>query len=157
MVDLKASNLKLQQRSRNIIRKISGSSCPSTDAEIDSLLARCDGSVKLALATIALGSEPEDARNRLELAGGKLATVLADAAKSVADETETANLDDAAKAIINDPLVMYVDGGGTKCAAVVMNSRGDFGDGEAGSCNVLVYNSSSAPKFSHKKFPWLIL
>lgn len=141
MVDLKASNLKLKQRSRNIIRKISGSSCPSTDEEIDAILARCDGSVKLALATITLGSEPEDARKQLELADGKLSTVLANAAKSVSDKIEDANFDQAAKDIISDPLVMYIDGGGTKCAAVVMNSQGEFGEGEAGSCNVLVYTS----------------
>lgn len=131
-----------------MIRIILGSSCPSTDEELDYVLTRCDGSVKLSIATIALGSKPEDAQKALDLGDGKLATVLANAAKSVSDGIENSNLDQAAKDIISDPLVMYVDGGGTKCAAVVMNPQGDFGEGEAGSCNVLVYNFFSAPAFS---------
>ncbi|EFW14569.1 N-acetylmuramic acid 6-phosphate etherase [Coccidioides posadasii str. Silveira] len=76
MVDLEASNLELEQRSLNIIRKLSASSCPSTDAELDARLACREGSVKLALAALALEITPEEARRRLEAANGCHAGVL---------------------------------------------------------------------------------
>ncbi|PGH01137.1 N-acetylmuramic acid 6-phosphate etherase [Helicocarpus griseus UAMH5409] len=130
MVDLKASNLKLQQRSRNIIKKLSGFSCPSTDEEIDDILRRCDGSVKLALATLAIGSTVDDARRQLEAAGGKLTEVLKHKSQQ-RFKTDGGNVTPPG----NTPLVMYVDGGGTKCAAVVLGQDGKIGKGEAGPCN----------------------
>ncbi|KAK2839339.1 hypothetical protein FQN49_006238 [Arthroderma sp. PD_2] len=141
MVDVKTSNLKLQQRSRNIIRKLSGSSCPHTDKGIDGLLNQCDGSVKLALATLALNSTPEYASNKLEASGGKLSAIM------TADPSPTKDTDNirhlgfahspkTEHTLIPNSFVLYVDGGGTKCRAMVLDSRADKGEGEAGPCNV---------------------
>ncbi|KAK2782888.1 hypothetical protein FQN52_000528 [Onygenales sp. PD_12] len=132
MVDLKSSNLKLEQRARNIIKKVSGTSCPSTDAEIDALLKKCNGSVKLALATLALGSTVEEAQQRLESGGGKLSDVL----KQKSQESTQQNATKVTVSRTSIPLVMYVDGGGTKCAATVVGPNGEIGEGEAGPCNV---------------------
>jgi N-acetylmuramic acid 6-phosphate etherase len=49
IVDLAASNLKLKQRSRNILRSLSGNCCSSSDNELDCLLVRCNQSVKSAI------------------------------------------------------------------------------------------------------------
>ena len=132
MVDLKASNLKLQQRSRNIIRKLGGAACPSTDAEVDTLLAESNGSVKLVLAALGLGTAVEEARKRLNDAGGSLSSVL----KSKNEEIPT-----VVPVPTSHPgcgLVLYIDGGGTKCAAVIMDRDSRIGEGEAGPCNMCV-------------------
>ena len=145
MVDLKASNLKLRLRSRNIIRKISAQSRSLTDAEIDDLLASCHGSVKLSLATLALGSTPEYAREMLEgYAGGKLHDVLQNAAaKGSGTQPNGIPTPGEVSTREGQRLVMYVDGGGSKCAATVINSDGKIGKGEAGPCNVYVDAKSS--------------
>ncbi|KAK2753614.1 hypothetical protein FQN54_007391 [Arachnomyces sp. PD_36] len=131
MVDLKASNLKLQQRSRNIIRKLGGPACPTTDAEIDALLASCNGSVKLVLATLGLEVTVDEARERLDDAGGSLSSVLKSKNQEVAKYQD-------------DEMVLYVDGGGTKCAAVIMGRDSRIGEGEAGPCNVVDISLDSA-------------
>ncbi|QVM12323.1 hypothetical protein D8B26_006954 [Coccidioides posadasii str. Silveira] len=126
MVDLEASNLELEQRSLNIIRKLSASSCPSTDAELDARLACREGSVKLALAALALEITPEEARRRLEAANGCHAGVLTGRLKPGGITPHEKG----------PPLAMYVDGGGTKCAAVVVTREGRMAKGCAGPCNV---------------------
>ena len=131
MVDLKASNLKLEQRSRNIIRKLGGPACPAMDSEIDALLVACGRSVKLALATLALGVTPEEARKQLEVGGGKLATVLQ---SSTVGQSRANGTSEGLPGEI-PPLVIYIDGGGSKCAATVVSSHGQVGEGEAGPCN----------------------
>lgn len=137
MVDLKASNLKLQQRSRNIIRKLGGTACPSTDAELDALLQSCNGSVKLVLATLGLETTVDEAQKRLNEAGGSLSSVLKSRNQDVAKNHE------------DDEMVLYVDGGGTKCAAVIMGRDARIGEGEAGPCNVSVF---CLPSFLHSTF-----
>ncbi|KAM5438302.1 putative N-acetylmuramic acid 6-phosphate etherase [Microsporum ferrugineum] len=136
MVDVKTSNLKLQQRSRNIIRKLSGASSPSAIEDIDDLLHKCNGSVKLALATLALGSSPEYARNKLEISGGKLSAIMTADTKSGADRRGIKRVNATQSTVISEKLVLYVDGGGTKCRAIVINSLSQLGEGEAGPCNV---------------------
>ncbi|KAF3481691.1 N-acetylmuramic acid 6-phosphate etherase [Arthroderma uncinatum] len=141
MVDVKTSNLKLQQRSRNIIRKLSGSSCPSTDTEIDDLLCRCDGSVKLALATLALSSTPEYARRKLEASSGKLSAIMrADAnpahSLNAIGHSNSVHLSMAEPNDVPYSFVLYVDGGGTKCRAMIVRTHLERGVGEAGPCNV---------------------
>lgn len=95
MVDVKATNLKLQERSRRIIREVAGDSLFTCDKDgnldkqahlvlrneqgdqrLDQLLEICDGSVKLAIAVAKTGMDPESAKLELEVAGGVLNTVL---------------------------------------------------------------------------------
>lgn len=129
MIDLKATNEKLQQRARNIVRTICGSSSRESDEELDLLLEKCKGSVKLAVATILLDLPAHEAAGRLEAAGGVLAKVLKP--KNVAASNSLGTNGD-----LPNNFVLCVDGGGSKCAAVLLGPNGQEGRGEAGECNV---------------------
>jgi N-acetylmuramic acid 6-phosphate etherase len=129
MIDLRATNKKLQQRSRNMIRVLCGPSSPESDDELDHVLETCNGSVKLAVATILLQISASEATERLGAAGGVLGKVL----KPNNDITPTSI------EVNKDPLdgfVLCVDGGGSKCAAVLLGPNGQESRGEAGECNV---------------------
>ena len=72
MVDLRATNVKLKDRSIRIVSGITG-----LDRErAESLLARCDGEVKTAIVSQALGVEKIEAQLRLKVAGGRLRTAI---------------------------------------------------------------------------------
>ena len=72
MVDLRATNVKLKDRSIRIVSGITG-----LDRErAESLLARCDGEVKTAIVSQALGVEKIEAQRRLKFAGGRLRTAI---------------------------------------------------------------------------------
>jgi N-acetylmuramic acid 6-phosphate etherase len=72
MVDLRATNQKLQDRSERILVEV---------LELDRerarmLLAQAGGSVKTAIAMYWTGSDPEAARGKLREAGGRLGSIL---------------------------------------------------------------------------------
>lgn len=72
MVDLRATNLKLKDRSERILMEVL-----EVDRETASdLLRGADGSVKTAIAMHWIGSSAAEAGRRLEAAGGRLAGVL---------------------------------------------------------------------------------
>ena len=72
MVDLRATNVKLKDRSIRIVSGITG-----LDRErAESLLARCDGEVKTAIVSQALGVEKIEAQLRLKVAGGRLRAAI---------------------------------------------------------------------------------
>jgi N-acetylmuramic acid 6-phosphate etherase len=129
MIDVKATNKKLQQRARNIIRAICGPSSPKSDDELDRTLESCNGSVKLAVATILLQTSAQEAAKRLDAAQGVLAEVLK--TKGTATPTLVEVISDSSR-----EFVLCVDGGGSKCAAVLLGRNGEEGRGEAGECNV---------------------
>ena len=125
MVDLKATNLKLKQRAKNILRYIGGAACTQSDEELEAVLEECRGSVKLAAATIVLGIPVADAEERLQKNKGVLARVFeAEAAKQ-------AQQDDKDKG-----LFLCVDAGGTSCKAVIRTRDGHSSMGVSGPCNV---------------------
>ncbi|KAH9224995.1 putative glucokinase regulator family protein [Leptodontidium sp. 2 PMI_412] len=124
MIDVKSSNLKLQQRSKNIVRTICGERSPASDEDLNVLLAACGGSVKLAVANILLDVSIPEAKKRLADAGGILADVLQNS-KSQVSQPITAG-----------EYVLCVDGGGSKCGAVLLGKNEEYGVGEAGECNV---------------------
>ena len=68
MVDLRATNVKLKDRSIRIVSGITG----LDRQQAESLLARCDGEVKTAIVSQALGVEKIEAQERLKAAGGRL-------------------------------------------------------------------------------------
>ena len=68
MVDLRATNVKLKDRSIRIVSGITG----LDRQRAESLLARCDGEVKTAIVSQALGVEKIEAQERLKAAGGRL-------------------------------------------------------------------------------------
>ena len=76
MVDVKATNEKLQARCLNILREI----FPETDTEkLAQALASANGSVKLAAVIIRTGLPVEDARAVLERNDGHLRRVFGEA------------------------------------------------------------------------------
>lgn len=129
MVDLIASNQKLKQRSRNILRKVSKRCSSMTDQELDDLLARCDSRVKVALVVAEKGISVEESREQLEAAQGVLAKVIA-IEKAVQVKKPLVN------GFKHHRTVLCIDGGGSKCAAVVGDSSGNIGRGVSGPCNL---------------------
>ena len=72
MVDLRATNVKLQDRSERILMEV----LDLTRAEAAALLGSAGGSVKTAIAMYWTDSSAEEARHRLQEAEGRLAGVL---------------------------------------------------------------------------------
>ncbi|KAH8812483.1 putative glucokinase regulator family protein [Xylogone sp. PMI_703] len=129
MVDLKATNKKLLQRSRNIVRTICGISSPGSDEEIDALLRTCNGSVKLAVATILLQTSVSDAAAHLKGSDNVLAAALSNIKSSLTGIIENGREH-------GQEYALCVDVGGSKCAAVLLGKNGEEGKGEASGCNV---------------------
>lgn len=135
MVDLKATNAKLKQRSRNIIRTLERTASGISDEELDTIIQECGGSVKLALMTLMTGCEKQPCEERLEQAGGVLSTALQ--TSNTAAPRSFMKVRTKAKNIPpKRNLVVCIDGGGSKCAVAVSDDAGNIGRGEAGPCNV---------------------
>ena len=72
MVDLRATNVKLQDRSERIVAEVTGLS----REESRTLLTRAEGRVKLAIVMHALGLEADEAAARLREGGGVIRRVV---------------------------------------------------------------------------------
>lgn len=72
MVDLRASNAKLRERSKHIVSEITGLDL----AAAEQLLSMCDGDVKTAIVSHLGSVDGAAARQRLERAGGRLRGAL---------------------------------------------------------------------------------
>lgn len=128
MIDLKPTNVKLRMRARGMLREICGSQCPKDDEEIDSVLEQCGNSVKLAAAKICLQCSAEEAATRLLEVGGVLAGLW--------ETSELPSLNGTPDRKRRRPEhVLCIDGGGSKCKAVIKDRDGISGVGEAGPCN----------------------
>jgi N-acetylmuramic acid 6-phosphate etherase len=75
MVSVVAANTKLKARARRVVELATDVS----DAEIDAALAASDGDAKVAIVSILTGLHADDARRRLESAGGVVRRALEDA------------------------------------------------------------------------------
>ncbi|KAG6885099.1 hypothetical protein C0993_005866 [Termitomyces sp. T159_Od127] len=133
MVDVKSSNKKLIDRARRIFRTLHPQT-PRTDAEIDTLVASCDGSVKLAAVVEKLQCSVDDARAKLVTARGimRKAWLTYDA------------LPPPLIALRPPRLVLAVDAGGTKCTAIIANGDGIQAKAEAGPCNFVTRGHDAA-------------
>jgi N-acetylmuramic acid 6-phosphate etherase len=127
MIDVKPTNVKLQIRARRILRQICGDQCPSTDAELDAILQEADKSVKLAAAMILLDIGVNEARAKLEEVDGVLSLLLRGSQGSANSHVRDC--------VTKVPLVLCVDGGGSKCRATIAAVNGQTWTGEAGPCN----------------------
>jgi N-acetylmuramic acid 6-phosphate etherase len=105
MVDLRATNSKLRARTNRIVRILTGLSVEAAD----SLLRRCDGELKTALVAHLAGVEPEEARSRLGVAGGRVRDAL-----GIAKPEEPSKSTSPA-----GELVLGIDGGGTHTVALL--------------------------------------
>jgi len=101
MVDLRATNSKLRERSRRIVMTLTG----CLPAEAERLLAQADGEVKTAVVMAHCGVPASQARQWLEEAGGHLRRVLEAHPKAEPHANP------------RRPLVLGVDGGGSKTVA----------------------------------------
>ncbi len=72
MVDLRATNVKLTDRSERIVMEV----CNVNRSEAQQLLARADGRVKHAIVMHALGIDRDDAVRQLDAAGGVIRRVV---------------------------------------------------------------------------------
>jgi N-acetylmuramic acid 6-phosphate etherase len=72
MVDLRASNEKLAARARRIVRTAAGVS----DGEAEAALEAADGSAKVAVVALLSDIDAEEARHRLDRAGGDIRLAL---------------------------------------------------------------------------------
>ena len=138
MVDLKATNIKLKQRSRNIIRSIEPTALDVGDEELDQRIKACNGSVKLALMTLMSKLPQEDCQFRLESAGGILSKALQMLHQDTREDSKSDGKDVSENGQSELPkgnLSVCIDGGGTKCAVAVADEAGNTVRGEAGACN----------------------
>lgn len=72
MVDLRASNSKLVDRSKRILKELTG----INDEQATELLSRCDGELKTAIVVALVQVSPDEARERLTDANGQLRVAL---------------------------------------------------------------------------------
>jgi N-acetylmuramic acid 6-phosphate etherase len=72
MIDLQPTNSKLRQRARRIVEQ----ACGISAGQAEQVLARCDGDVKVAIVVTLGGMALEDARQRLQAAGGVVRLAL---------------------------------------------------------------------------------
>ena len=72
MVDLRATNVKLADRSERIVAEV----CALSRADARALLHRADGRVKLAITMQALGIDAEEAQQKLDAGGGVIRRVI---------------------------------------------------------------------------------
>lgn len=72
MVDLRATNAKLQRRALALARQASGAG----EAQASAALAACGGRVKVAIVMLRLGLDVGAAERRLDAAGGSLRAAL---------------------------------------------------------------------------------
>ncbi len=119
MVDLRATNEKLQARSNRIVRQLTGLDRDGADG----LLAGCGRELKTALVSHLGGVSPDQARARLRASGGRVRKALG------ANGVHKA----AAPKGLNDDLVLGLDGGGTSTVALLARRAG----GRAGAWELL--------------------
>lgn len=128
MVDVKPSNVKLQDRARRIFRTVLPTTSLS-DSQIDDLFVTCNANVKLAIVAEHHKCEVPDAAKILDNAGGVLKRAL-EISRHIDGGFSTSSLDP------KDRLVLCIDAGGTRCKAVIANRSGILSRGEAGPCNL---------------------
>jgi N-acetylmuramic acid 6-phosphate etherase len=72
MIDLRATNVKLVDRSERIVAEVSG----LAREQARELLTRAGGSVKLAIVMHALGVDKDEAQHKLDEGGGVVRRVI---------------------------------------------------------------------------------
>jgi N-acetylmuramic acid 6-phosphate etherase len=121
MVDLRATNVKLKARTNRIVRHLTG----LDRAAAATLLDHCGGELKTALVAHLANVDPDEARHRLQDAGGQVGRVLS--------ETKVDNA-------IDENLCIGIDGGGTKTTALLARCVDGvwsvIGRGDAGPSNL---------------------
>lgn len=113
-----------------------------SDAELDALLAQSNRSVKLAMLVAETGQTVEACQQLLESAGGVLACALDRACPCTQPQSPIDG--------ISKRFTLCIDGGGSKCAAVIADSSGHTSHRFAGSCNLWVLPPQSARVYTDR-------
>jgi N-acetylmuramic acid 6-phosphate etherase len=134
MVDLRATNTKLQARTNRIIRILTGLSVEAANE----LLKDCNGELKTALVSALGNLPPAAARQRLGQSDGKVRQALPVLLPKL-----------PGRAPGEDRLVLGIDGGGTNTTALLarVSSQGDFellGRGRAAGSNIQAHGVHTA-------------
>jgi N-acetylmuramic acid 6-phosphate etherase len=131
MVDLRATNQKLLQRTRRIVTSLAGIST----AEAETQLGACDGELKTAVVAACRNVSATEARQLLRAANGQLRSAMG---SSAVMGSEMAAVVQAPY----DELVLGIDGGGSKTLAWLasrassrLNAVAPVGRGLAGPSN----------------------
>jgi N-acetylmuramic acid 6-phosphate etherase len=127
MVDLRATNNKLRARSKRIVRQVTGLGA----AEAEALLKRCRGDLKTALVSHLGAVDAEEARRRLDAAGGQVRR-----ASREPPRTEKTH---------GQAMFIGIDGGGTRTVALLADAQGAIlGRGKGGPSNLSAVGSEKA-------------
>lgn len=129
MVDLRATNQKLRERTNRIIREATGLDHDTAAA----LLVQCDRELKTALVTELAKVSPAEARNRLSTHNGRVRSAIRQDAEPVSAQR----------------LVLGLDGGGSRTVALLATNRSDggwsiLGRGDGGPSNMQSVGFASA-------------
>jgi N-acetylmuramic acid 6-phosphate etherase len=120
MVDLRATNNKLLDRTRRIVMMLTG----LTAAQSEALLAACNGELKTAVVVHRRGISPEKARESLARTGGHLRRALHEHSVGQAPSDAAANEQTSVASVRHSltyglqtrTCVIGIDGGGSKTA-----------------------------------------
>jgi N-acetylglucosamine kinase-like BadF-type ATPase len=129
MVDLRATNTKLQARANRIVRILTGLSVE----ESNQLLQKCGGELKTALVSHLAGVPAEEAQIRLAETGGQVRLAL---------DRELLIPKRIFKTEARADLFLAIDGGGTQTVALVAAKKSEspdwtiVGRGESGPSNI---------------------
>jgi N-acetylmuramic acid 6-phosphate etherase len=157
MVDLRATNEKLRLRTNRIVRLLTGLDRTAADV----LLERCGRELKTALVAQLAGVTPDEARTRLEAAGGQVRAALTtlDATEGPGPWGRVFNLSENKGKLKTRPhgpglgghLYLGIDGGGTGTVALLVRGVPDahppwvvLGRGESGPSNLQSVGSAGA-------------
>jgi len=124
MVDLRATNEKLRNRTNRIVRDATGLDGIAADV----LLDRCGRELKTALVSQLAGVSAEEARDRLRIANGRVRAAVGSYGRNGLAAPGAENL------------VLGIDGGGTQTIVFLASRTSDggwkqLGRGEAGPSN----------------------
>jgi N-acetylmuramic acid 6-phosphate etherase len=143
MVDLRATNNKLNARTNRIVRLLTALDRQAADA----LLKRCNHELKTALVSFLADVSPDEARRRLDTAGGQVRAALASDVV-----TASRRVDPSSETPLPLPqTVLGIDGGGTHTVALLAQLQANqdgkwtmLGRGEAGPSNLQAVGAERA-------------
>jgi len=128
MVDLRATNEKLRNRTNRIVREATG----LDHTAADTLLESCNRELKTALVSHLAGISAEEARERLHTANGRVRAAIGANGKHGANGH-------SGQVNGTEELLLGIDGGGTRTIVLLATRRASdwkvLGRGEAGPSN----------------------
>lgn len=150
MVDLRATNNKLRARTNRIVRQLT-----ELDRQgADELLSRCNNELKTALVSFLASVDPDEARQRLTAADGRVRQALVGHATTSPNSSislGSAGMHSMPYESTPFDAILGIDGGGTKTVAILARRQPGHDDkwtllgrGEAGPSNLQAVGTGPA-------------